>query len=203
VLPDPDLANSHRLLAEHGLSYLDDGPIGQAIANADDRPALYPGTTLITQPGSWRWAIVRSHQAQVAQPTQVTDRGPQIYRMVPPSSRGSTEGEILNILSGFDLGSEPHATALFPCLEGSRLAYADRNAYLGDPRNVDVPLSGMLDPAFAPERRCLIQNTALPSWHPAGRPYPPFAGCGDAARRPQVPRVRPAPHHSSTTPTTS
>jgi gamma-glutamyltranspeptidase/glutathione hydrolase len=94
VLPDPDLANSHRLLAEHGLSHLDDGPIGQAIANADDRPALYPGTTLITQPGSWRWAIVRSYQAQVAQPTQVTDRGLQIYRMAPPSRGGSTEGEI-------------------------------------------------------------------------------------------------------------
>ena len=49
-------------------------------------------------------------------------------------------------------------TALFHYLEASRLAYADRNAYVGDPRYVSVPLSGLLDPAFAATRRCLIHT---------------------------------------------
>ena len=94
--------------------------------------------------------------------------------MGPPSSGGSTEGEILNILNGFDLGSEPRATALFHYIEASRLAYADRKAYVGDPRYVSVPLSGLLDPAFAATRRCLIGDTALVSPVAPGNPYPPY-----------------------------
>jgi gamma-glutamyltranspeptidase/glutathione hydrolase len=97
--------------------------------------------------------------------------------MAPPSSSGSTVGEALNILSGYDLAAEPRATALFHYLEASRLAYADRNAYVGDPRYVSVPLSGLLSPAFAATRRCLIQNQALVSPVAPGKPYPPYPSC--------------------------
>jgi gamma-glutamyltranspeptidase len=47
--------------------------------------------------------------------------------------------EALNILSGYNLSAEPRVTALFHYLEASRLSYADRNAYVGDPRYVSVP----------------------------------------------------------------
>jgi gamma-glutamyltranspeptidase/glutathione hydrolase len=97
--------------------------------------------------------------------------------MGPPSSGGSTEGEILNILDNFKLGSEPRATAWFQYLEASRLAYADRNAYVGDPNFVNVPLSGLLDPAFAATRACLIGATAATSPVAPGSPFPPFHGC--------------------------
>jgi gamma-glutamyltranspeptidase/glutathione hydrolase len=123
---------------------------------------------------------LRSYAARVQAATRVTYRGLQIYGMAPPSSGGSTEGEILNILSGWNLGAEPRATALFQYLEASRLAYADRNAYVADPRYASLPLGGLLSPAFAAERRCLIHNTALPSPQPAGRPYPPYTGCSGA-----------------------
>ena len=181
LLRNPDLAKTYRLLAKHGPSYLYDGPIGRAIVNADDHPALYPGTTLITQPGIMKMGDLRSYAARVQAATRVTYRGLRIYGMAPPSSGGSTEGEILNILSGWKLGAEPRATALFQYLEASRLAYADRNAYVGDPRYASVPLGGLLSPAFAAERRCLIHNTALPSPQPAGRPSPPYTGCSGAA----------------------
>src|SRR6201998_3034965 len=101
--------------------------------------------------------------------------------MAPPSSGGSTEGEILNILNGYRLGAEPRATALFHYLEASRLAYADRNAYVGDPRYVSVPLSGLLSPAFAATRRCLIHNQALVSPVAPGDPVPPFGACPSQA----------------------
>jgi gamma-glutamyltranspeptidase len=42
VLRNPDLANTYRLLASHGPSYLYDGPLGQAIVRADDHPAPAP-----------------------------------------------------------------------------------------------------------------------------------------------------------------
>ena len=103
--------------------------------------------------------------------------GLDIYSMAPPSSSGSTVGEALNILSGYNLSAEPRVTALFHYLEASRLAYADRNAYVGDPRYVSVPLSGLLDPAFAATRRCLIGTTALVSPVAPGNPYPPYGSC--------------------------
>jgi gamma-glutamyltranspeptidase/glutathione hydrolase len=120
---------------------------------------------------------LRAYQARVQAPTHVQYRGLDIYSMAPPSSGGSTVGEALNILSGFNLSAEPTATALFHYLEASRLAYADRNAYVGDPRYVSVPLSGLLNPAFAATRRCLIGSQALVSPVAPGHPYPPYPSC--------------------------
>jgi gamma-glutamyltranspeptidase/glutathione hydrolase len=186
LLRNPDLARTYRLLARYGPGYLYDGPLGQAIVQADDHPAVTPGNTLITLPGIMTTNDLRSYTVHVQPPTHVTYRGLDIYSMAPPSSSGSTVGEALNILSGWDLGSEARATALFHYLEASRLAYADRNAYVGDPRYVNVPLQGLLDPAFAATRRCLVGDTALTSPVAPGDPYPPYQGCGGsaAARQP-------------------
>ena len=170
LLRNPDLAKTYRLLARYGPSYLYDGPLGQAIVQADDHPVLTPGQTVVQLPGILTTSDLRAYQARVLAPTRVRYRGLDIYSMAPPSSSGSTVGEALNILSGYNLSAEPRVTALFHYLEASRLAYADRNAYVGDPRYVSVPLSGLLDPAFAATRRCLIgdHGTRLPggAWQP-------------------------------------
>src|SRR5690348_963266 len=177
LLRNPDLANTYRLLARYGPSYLYDGPLGQAIVQADDHPVLTPGQTVVQLPGIMTISDLRAYQAQVRAPTHVRYRGLDIYSMAPPSSSGSTVGEALNILGGYNLSAEPRVTALFHYLEASRLAYADRNAYVGDPRYVSVPLSGLLDPAFAATRRCLIGNTALTSPVAPGNPVPPYGTC--------------------------
>ena len=177
LLRNPDLAKTYQLLARYGPSYLYDGPLGQAIVQADDHPVLTPGQTVVALPGIMTTSDLRAYQARVQAPTHVRYRGLDIYSMAPPSSSGSTVGEALNILSGYNLSAEPRATALFHYLEASRLAYADRNAYVGDPRYVSVPLSGLLNPAFAATRRCLIHNQALVSPVAPGDPYPPYQGC--------------------------
>jgi gamma-glutamyltranspeptidase / glutathione hydrolase len=202
LVRNPDLAETYRLIARGGASAFYDGPIGQAVVNADDHPALYPGSTGITQPGIMRTSDLRSYAVRLAAPTEVSYRGLQIYGMAPPSSGGSTEGEILNILSGYNLGSEPRALALFHFLEASRLAYADRNAYVGDPKYVNVPLRGLLSPAFAAERRCLIHDTALPSPQPAGDPNPPYAGCSGATATATTSSASPELHHTNNIVTT-
>ena len=130
---------------------------------ADDHPVLTPGQTVVRLPGIMTTNDLRAYQARVQAPTRVRYRGLDIYSMAPPSSSGTTVGEALNILSGYNLSAEPRATALFHYLEASRLSYADRNAYVGDPRYVSVPVSGLLSPAFAATRRCLIGNQALTS----------------------------------------
>ncbi len=177
LLRNPDLARTYRLLARYGPSYLYDGPLGRAIVQADDHPAVTPGNTVVALPGIMTTSDLSAYQARVQAPTHVRYRDLDIYSMAPPSSSGSTVGEALNILSGYDLPTEPRATALFHYLEASRLAYADRDAYVGDPRYVSVPLSGLLSPAFAATRRCLIHNQALVSPVAPGDPYPPYQSC--------------------------
>jgi gamma-glutamyltranspeptidase / glutathione hydrolase len=180
-LRNPDLARTYALIARHGPSALYDGPIGQALVQADDHPVLTPGQTVVTKPGIMSMQDLQSYRTRILAPTHVNYRGLDIYGMAPPSSGGSTEGEILNILNGYPLSSESRVTALFHFLEASRLAYADRNAYVGDPQFVNVPLSGLLDPAFAATRRCQIGDTAATSPVPAGSPFAPFPGCGSTS----------------------
>jgi gamma-glutamyltranspeptidase/glutathione hydrolase len=140
---------------------------------------------------------LRSYRTRILAPTQVTYRGLKIYGMAPPSSGGSTEGEILNILNGYPLGSESRVQALFQYLEASRLAYADRNAYVGDPDYVHVPLAGLLDPAFAATRRCVIGSAALTSPVAAGSPFAPFPGCSATAASTQASSASLEAHHTN------
>jgi gamma-glutamyltranspeptidase/glutathione hydrolase len=97
----------------------------------------------------------------------VNYRGLDVYGMAPPSSGGSTVGEALNIMKNFHF-SDP-VQAVHTYLEASRLAYADRNAYVGDPAYVDVPQEDLLSQEFADERRCLIDPAqAMPKPTAAG-----------------------------------
>jgi gamma-glutamyltranspeptidase / glutathione hydrolase len=196
-LRDPDLAHTYELLARKGPSAFYDGPIGQAIVQADDHPVLTPGQTIVTNPGIMTMKDLQAYRTRDLAPTEVNYRGLKIYGMAPPSSGGSTEGEILNILSGYKLGSEPRAEALFHYLEASRLAYADRDAYVGDPDYVHVPLAGLLDPAFAATRRCLIGHTALTSPVAAGSPFAPFPGCSGTTASEQPSSASPEAHHTN------
>ena len=178
VLRNPDLAKTYQLLASHGPSYLYDGPLGRAIVQADDHPALAPGGNKVVKlRGIMSMSDLRGYKARVQAPTHVSYRGLDIYSMAPPSSSGTTVGEALNILSGWNLSAEPRATALFHYLEATRLAYADRNAWVGDPRYVGVPVHSLLDPRFAATRRCLVHHTALTSPVAPGDPFPPYQKC--------------------------
>jgi gamma-glutamyltranspeptidase / glutathione hydrolase len=123
---------------------------------------------------------VADYTAPQRAPTHISYRGLDVYGMAPPSSGGLATGEALNILSGWNLSAEDRVQALFQYLEASRLAFADRNAYIGDSDYVSVP-QGLLDPAFAATRRCVIGNTALASPVAPGNPYPPYAPCTTAA----------------------
>ncbi|NWN33563.1 gamma-glutamyltransferase, partial [Klebsiella michiganensis] len=78
--------------------------------------------------------------------------------MGPPSSGGVTVMMILAQLERFDmvkLGKDnPVAWHLFA--ESSRLAYADRDLYVGDPDYVQVPIAGLLDRGYLAGRSALI-----------------------------------------------
>jgi gamma-glutamyltranspeptidase / glutathione hydrolase len=178
---NPALARTYEQLAKRGPSFLYSGPLGTEIAKTVQHPPVWAGTTLTVRPGIMSPTDIGRYRTVVRAPTHVVYRGRDIYGMAPSSSGGITVGEALNILSGFKLSKESRAKALFQYLEASRLAFADRTAWIGDPGYENVPKQGLLDPKFAASRRCLIGTTALASPVAPGRPYPPYAPCGAAA----------------------
>jgi len=176
-LRNPDLARTYAKLARHGAGYLYDGPLAGAIAHTVQHPPVVPGSlTFPIRPGTMTRADLAAYRTVRRAPTHVRYRGLDVYGMAPSSSGGTTVGEALNILQNFRLSPAARADALFHYLEASRLAFADRNAYIGDPAYVDVP-KGLLDPAYARTRACLIGDHALTSPVAPGNPVPPYAGC--------------------------
>jgi len=180
---NPDLARTYRLIEHAGPSALYDGPIGAALADTVRHPPVAPDSNLgfTVQPGVMTTGDLARYTAPLRVPTHVTYRGYDVYGMGPPSSGGSTIGEALNILEGFDMSTPDRALALHRYLEASKLAFADRNRWVGDPDFVSVPLDGLLSKGFAAERRCLIGATALRTPVLPGDPFPPFSPCATSA----------------------
>ena len=88
--------------------------------------------------------------------------GYRVYRicgMPPPSSGGIAVLSILGILERFPMGKvRPGSTeAVHLFAEAGRLAYADRDYYVGDPDFVAVPAAGLVDAAYLRERSLLIR----------------------------------------------
>jgi len=179
---NPDMARAYRRIAQLGASKgFYGGAISSKMVKAVRRPPLTDDANHVWRPGDMDRRDIKRYRAPLRQPTAVSYRGLDVYGMGPPSSGGSTTGEALNILEGWDLGSLPREQALHYFLEASAFSFADRNAYLGDSDFVDVPLQGILSQGFANERRALIGETAAVKPVPAGDPWPYDSGSGGAA----------------------
>jgi gamma-glutamyltranspeptidase/glutathione hydrolase len=90
-----------------------------------------------------------------------------------PWSQGPVIAQALRLISGFDLASIAHNSPeyLHLVLECLKFAFADREAFYGDPQFVDVPMDDLLSDTYVEERRRLIDtNKAWPGLPPAGRP---------------------------------
>jgi gamma-glutamyltranspeptidase/glutathione hydrolase len=74
----------------------------------------------------------------------------------------------LRLLEGFDLASLGHASAEYvhTVTECAKLAFADREAWYGDPLFADVPVDELLSTAYADERRKLVGAEASPELRP-------------------------------------
>jgi gamma-glutamyltranspeptidase/glutathione hydrolase len=79
-----------------------------------------------------------------------------------PWGQGPVFLQQLALLSGFDLDAmEPGSTEyMHTIVEAAKLAFADREAWYGDPLDTEVPLAGLLSAAYNDERRKLIGEQA-------------------------------------------
>ena len=171
VFRNPDLARTYERIARLGVKGLYRGAIADAMVNTVQHPVVAATADHIWRPGVMTMRDLHAYAAPEHAPTHVTYRGLDVYSMGPPSSGGSTVGEALNILEGYDLASMTRDEAFHYFLEASRYSFADRNAYLADPGYFQVPLSGLLSKDYAATRRSLITPTAAtrPSWRPGTR----------------------------------
>ena len=177
VFRNPDLARAYKRIAHLGAKGLYRGAIADAIVATVQDPVVAPTADHVWRPGLMTMRDLHNYDAPKRAPTHVTYRGLDVYSMGPPSSGGSTVGEALNILEGYDLASMTREQAFHYMLEASRYSFADRNAYLADPGYFAVPLSGLLSKDYAAERRALITPTAAnPAVVAPGNPYPFVTG---------------------------
>lgn len=87
--------------------------------------------------------------------------------------QGITLLQAAKILEGFDLGSLGHNSSAYAhhFTEAFELAFADRDAYVGDPRFVDVPVAGLLSDGYATTQRGRIdRDRTLGTMPKPGRP---------------------------------
>src|SRR5436190_2161557 len=98
-----------------------------------------------------------SFRTKVEDPVTANYRGVDVYKC-GPWNQGPVFLQQLMLLEGFDLTAMGHNSAEYvhTVVEASKLAYADREQYYGDPAFVDVPLDRLLSKEYAAKRRKLI-----------------------------------------------
>jgi gamma-glutamyltranspeptidase/glutathione hydrolase len=150
IVRNPDLASFLETLARRGPDYFYTGPAAQALVRTVRSAPVNP--SIMTE------GDLATYDAKERPPVCGMYRQWRICGMGPPSSGATTVYAILKQLERFDLkamGSDsPAAWHLIG--ESMRLAYADREAYLGDPDYVRVPVAGLTDSAYLASRSALI-----------------------------------------------
>ncbi|WP_371500992.1 gamma-glutamyltransferase [Kitasatospora sp. NBC_00374] len=173
---NPDLAATYRELGRQGVDALYRGPIGADLVRTLQHPPVDPASGRNARPGQVTTADLAAYQVLLQQPTKVAYRGLEVNGIAPSSSGGTTGGEALGILRQSDLSRLDDTQYYHRFLEASRIAFADRGRWVGDPRFVQVPTAQLLSPAFAAARACLVDpGRALTSPLAPGDPYHPAA----------------------------
>ncbi len=155
VFRDPELGAVLRRIATDGPRGFYEGPTAAAIV-----------AEMVADGGVMTLDDLRGYQARWRTPLEFTYRGRTLTAMPPPSSGGVTMAMICHILEGYDLGSLGFQSPeeLHYVFEAMRRAFAARNAKLGDPDFVAMPLDRLLSTAWAVEQRSTIDPAhATPS----------------------------------------
>ena len=164
VLRNPALAAVLRTLATEGADAFYEGRIARDIV-AKVRAHS-------TNPGRLTEADIAAYRPVPREPLCFGYRSTRICGFPPPGSGTVALGQVLAMLESRDLRSLPpsrgaggrwtlHPQAVHLYTEAARLAYADREAYVGDPSFVPVPVRGLLDAGYLRQRAALIAARSM------------------------------------------
>jgi gamma-glutamyltranspeptidase/glutathione hydrolase len=142
IFRNAELANSLRLIADHGEDAFYKGAIAQAILKSSAE-----------QGGAMTADDLAQYSAEWVEPIHTTYRDWTVYE-IPPNGDGMAALEMLNIMEQFPPDpAGPHSPGeLHTRIEAMKLAYADVKAYDGDPRFSKIPVDHLLSKSFATTR---------------------------------------------------
>lgn len=162
LLRNPEFAATLRAIAQRGADALYEGSIAHAIVATVGTAPNHKGDITL--------ADLAGYKVKERDPLCFSYRAKRICGMGPPSSGGIALGQALKLVEAFDLGHGPddalNTRAMHIIAEAEKLAFADRNHYIGDPDFVRIP-GGLLDPGYLAARRTLISPEVA-----MGRPSP-------------------------------
>ena len=148
-IANPALAETMDLIAKQGARAMYEGAVA---AEMIDRVRSHP------RPGTLSAADLADYKPVKREPVCGPYRVWIVCGMPPPSSGGIAILQVLGLIQPFDLQRDApnDLRAVHLIAEASRLAFADRDRYVADPAFVDVPVAGLLSPAYLAERRKLM-----------------------------------------------
>jgi gamma-glutamyltranspeptidase/glutathione hydrolase len=160
-LKNPEYAATLRLLAANGAEPMYSGELAAAIVRTVRENNVRGGRLTLDD--------LKSYRAHESEPLCSAYRAWKVCGPQLPSSGGVTTQEILKMLSRFELGElrDDRITSIHLISDASRLAFADRNLYLGDPAFVPAPVAGLLEQRYVDARAAAIDlKRALPAVKP-------------------------------------
>jgi gamma-glutamyltranspeptidase/glutathione hydrolase len=150
---NPDLANTYELLARDGRDAFYRGPIARTI------------DAYMRRIGGWlRYDDFARHEGEWIDPVCAPYRDVQVCEL-PPNSQGVVALQTLRILDGYDLRGMGFLSAdsLHVQIEATRLAFADRAQFYGDPAFTHFDVNRLLRDDYTSERRAMIaMDHAMP-----------------------------------------
>lgn len=153
---NPDYAAVLKRIATEGTSAFYSGEIAEAMVQAVQNSTINPGLLSLDD--------LASYEALEREPICAAYRAVyEICSMGPPSSGGITVVQILGILEHTPIAevAPMSVEAVHYFTQAARLAYADRNRYIGDTDFVEVPTAQMLDKDYLRQRAALITDTDM------------------------------------------
>ncbi len=106
-------------------------------------------------------------EATLEEPVSLDYRGHTVFK-TGPWGQGPVFLQQLALLEGFDLRTASTPEFVHTVVECAKLAFADREAWYGDPEFVRVPLDLLLSKEYADERRALVSELASAELRPGG-----------------------------------
>jgi gamma-glutamyltranspeptidase/glutathione hydrolase len=161
---NPELGATFRAIGAGGADAFYEGPIAEDMVRVVSSSPVAPGPLTLEDLAGYE---AKSREALCA---PYDDK--KLCGFPPPTSGGITTLQILKLLEGFDLDGDAPESARTAHLiaEAERLAYADRDTYIGDADFVAVPTAGLLDPAYLKARAALIDEEKAATERAAGTP---------------------------------
>jgi gamma-glutamyltranspeptidase/glutathione hydrolase len=160
----PELAHTLRAIATQGRDGFYQGAVAEDIV-----------TFLQSQGGLQTLDDFAATRGEYVTPISTAYGGFELYEC-PPNGQGITALLMLNLLQGFDLSSYAPLSVerLHLEIEAARLAYGDRDRYVADPTQVQLPIQELLSLDYAADLRRLISfDRAMPDLPPPKFPTHP------------------------------